>query len=79
MTEPHAMMTQTTAPKLLTIDEVADMLQCCQRSVAAWTASGELTSVKLGRLRRYRPEDVEDFVRRNLSNGVPFPTVNIAP
>ncbi len=51
------------AYKLMTVAEVADILQCSERAVAAWRASGELGSVKMGRLRRYRPEDVEEFIR----------------
>ena len=55
------------AYRLLAVKEVADILNCSPRSVAAWTASGQLGSVKLGGLRRYRIEDVEDFIKRNLS------------
>ena len=61
--------THEAAVKLLNVKEVAKALQCSPRAVAAWTASGELVSVKLGRLRRYRPEDVETFIQSNLSNG----------
>jgi excisionase family DNA binding protein len=53
-------------PKLLTAREVADILQCSPRAVATWTAVGALASVKLGRLRRYRPKDVETFVQGNV-------------
>jgi len=56
--------------KLLTVDEVAKALQCSPRAVAEWTASGELVSVKLGHLRRYRPEDVEAFVQGHVQ-GLP--------
>lgn len=37
--------------RLLTVEDVADVLRCSPRAVAAWTASGDLVSVKLGRLR----------------------------
>ena len=63
--------THDAPPKLLNVKEVAEALQCSPRAVAAWTASGELVSVKLGRLRRYRPEDVEAFIQRNLSTSSP--------
>ncbi len=62
-------MTQDVTTKLMNVKEVAHALQCSPRAIAAWTASGELVSVKLGRLRRYRPEDVEAFIQSNLSNG----------
>ena len=69
------MMDNTTmhdeAVRLLNVKEVAKALQCSPRAVAAWTASGKLVSVKLGRLRRYRPEDVEVFIQRNLSASSP--------
>ncbi len=63
MNEAKNVAVRVATPKLLTVDEVAEALQCSPRAVAAWTASGELASVKLGRLRRYRPEDVEAFIR----------------
>lgn len=63
------MSEQAITPALLTVREVADALRCSPRSVAAWTASGDLASVKLGRLRRYRPQDVETFIRRNRGGG----------
>lgn len=66
------MTTENAATGLLDVDDVAKALKCSPRSVAEWTASGALASVKLGRLRRYRPEDVEAFVRRNLK-GAPEP------
>ena len=63
--------THEASMKLLNIKEVAKALQCSPRVIAAWTASGELVSVKLGRLRRYRPEDVGAFIQRNLSASSP--------
>ena len=69
--------THDAAVRLLNVKEVAKALQCSPRSVAAWTASGELASVKLARLRRYRAEDVEAFVRRNLS-GTPPSAASVA-
>jgi len=79
MTKPDTMTAPDMILKLLTVNEVARALRCSPRSVAAWTASGDLASVKLGRLRRYRSEDVEDFIRRNLSRAVPGPGVSPAP
>lgn len=49
---------------LMTVKQVADMLNVSVRTVAARTESGELGSIKLGRLRRYRLEDVQDFINR---------------
>lgn len=67
------------AYRLLAVKDVAAMLNCSPRSVAAWTASGELASVKLGGLRRYRLEDVEEFIKRNLCKAVPASGGSPAP
>ncbi len=79
MTKPDTMIPPGIAPRLLTVNEVADMLRCSPRIVAAWTASGDLASVKLGRLRRYRVADVEDFIRRNLSGTAQTPVTDAKP
>ena len=68
MSEDKTVIGNSAALKLMAVKDVAYALQCSPRSVAAWTASGELASVKLGRLRRYRPDDVEAFIRYNLSS-----------
>ena len=53
--------------KLLTARQVADALQCSERSVWGWTKNGGLPAVRLGRLVRYRVEDVEAFIARHQS------------
>ena len=56
---------------LLTIREVAEALQCSERAVWGWTKDGELPVVRFGRVRRYRPEDVKEFVAKHLSRRTP--------
>ena len=53
--------------KLLTARQVADALQCSERSVWGWTKDSDLPAVRLGRLVRYRVEDVEAFIARHQS------------
>jgi excisionase family DNA binding protein len=50
--------------KLLTPEQVAERLQVTGRTVYAWLRSGTLPALKLGRLWRIRPEDLETFLER---------------
>jgi excisionase family DNA binding protein len=51
--------------KLLTSRQVAVALQCSERLVWGWTKDGDLPAVRLGRLVRYRIDDVEEFIARH--------------
>jgi len=53
-----------TPPALLTIDDVAAQLSVSKPTVKRMLADGTLPSVKLGRCRRVRPEDVLDIIQR---------------
>ena len=48
--------------KLLTPEQVAERLQVTERTVYAWLRRGNLPALKLGRLWRIRPEDLETFL-----------------
>lgn len=48
--------------KLLTADDVATALQCSKAQVFALAGRGEIPSVKIGRLRRFREADVEAYI-----------------
>lgn len=50
--------------KMLTPEEVASILQVSVKFVRAMARAGQLRAVKVGRLWRFRPEDVERFVNR---------------
>ena len=43
--------------------EVAEVLKCSPRTVLAMAERGELPSVKISRLRRFRPADIEAWVQ----------------
>jgi len=47
---------------LLTVKQVAELLQCCEKTAWSLTRSGELPVVRLGRLVRVRPEDLADYL-----------------
>ena len=48
----------------LTPADVATMLQVSLETVLRWARSGELAGAKLGKLWRFRPDDVNAFVQR---------------
>ena len=52
--------------ELLTVGDVARMFQVSKITVHRWKENGELRFIKLGPGSvRFRPEDVEDFIRRS--------------
>ena len=46
---------------LLTRNQAADRLQVSWKTIQRLTRAGELASVKIGALIRYRPEDLEAY------------------
>ena len=60
----HETLNATTRPKLLTEAEAADYLSVEPQTLCAWrsTRRYNLPFIKVGRLVRYRPEDVEAFL-----------------
>ena len=60
----HETLNATTRPKLLTEAEAADYLSVEPQTLCAWrcTRRYNLRFIKVGRLIRYRPEDVEAFL-----------------
>lgn len=56
--------------KLYSVKEAAAYMGVSQRTVWEWTAPrGDLPVVKLGRSRRYRPEDLQAFVAARIVGG----------
>ncbi len=49
-------------PLVMTTDEVAELLRCSPRSVARYVFSHQLAAIQIGRERRFRAEDVLEFV-----------------
>ena len=48
--------------KLITPEQVAERLQVTERTVYGWMRRGKLPALKLRRLWRIRPEDLEGFL-----------------
>ena len=67
-----AAMGATTRPKLLTEAEAADYLSVEPQTLCAWrcTKRYDLRFIKVGRLVRYRPEDVEAFLEERTVGAV---------
>ena len=49
---------------LLTVLDVCERLRCGRTFTFALIASGKLKAVRIGRLRRIRPDDLDEYVRR---------------
>lgn len=54
-------------PRLLTIEEVAELTKVSTSHLYALIKEGTLPAVSFGRAKRIRPEDLEEFIRSNLS------------
>ena len=52
---------------VLTVRDAASRLKVSRATVFAWIRQGELRSMKLGRCRRIREEDLTDMLHRHLS------------
>jgi excisionase family DNA binding protein len=58
----------TLPPRLLTVSEVATVLQVSQRELRRWIAAGRLPVVRLGRVVRIRPSDLTQLIAIGLAN-----------
>ena len=58
------MLQPATPKRLLTIDEAARVLSISRSSCYRLVMAGALRSLKLGNLRRVRPEAIETFLNR---------------
>ena len=61
--------------KILTKNEVAKYLQVSERKIDYLRQAGKLPCFKIGRIVRFRSEDIEEFVR----NGLTVPTETKSP
>lgn len=52
---------------LLTIEEAAERLQVGRCTMQNLLISGEVRSIKIGRLRRIPPDALEDYIERHLA------------
>lgn len=58
-------------PKLLTLQQACDILNCHPNTLRAWDKKGYLVAVRFGtrRDRRYRREDVMKHLEKNSETG----------
>ena len=59
------MSIHTAPPRLLTLQDAADLLNVSSRFVRAAAHEGLITTVRLGRLVRFRQEDLEAYLTRH--------------
>ena len=52
-----------TVRQLLTLSDVAEILQCSEKTVKRRVASGDLPVVRDGRLVRVHPDDLDRYVK----------------
>lgn len=62
--QEHSMSRDELVPRLLRVEEAADVLAISRTKVYELMASGELESVHIGRSRRVPVDAVRDFVAR---------------
>jgi len=53
------MMASQPLPRLLTPEEVADLLRVSRRTVYNWFRSGQLPAMRIGKVWRIRREDID--------------------
>ena len=55
--------------KLLTPDEVAELLSVRKSTIYQWTHQGFIPHIKLGKFVRFKEGDVAKWVKRKTNNG----------
>ncbi len=56
-------MEQNTFPKLLTIEQLSHQLNIKRSTLYAWVARGKIPHVKIHKLIRFRPQEIETWVQ----------------
>jgi len=51
--------------QLLTVEDVAKILKVNARTVMRYANSGELVSIEVGSLVRFRPSDLDDYLKKH--------------
>jgi excisionase family DNA binding protein len=61
---------------LLTADQVAEILGVTRLTVYRQVYAGELRPVKIGRMVRFEPQEIDDFIARNRTRDRTRPAEN---
>ena len=56
------MSTEGSRPVLMTGPEAADVLRVSRRTVRRWAATGTLTAIQIGGVKRYRASDIDALI-----------------
>lgn len=56
-------------PKLLTVHDVATILNVSRSHAYVLMQSGQIPAVRLGRSVRVRPKDLEEYIQANIHGG----------
>ena len=64
--------------RLLTPDDAAELLRVTPKVIRQWLREGRIPGVRLGRLWRIHPEELEQAVRAGFGAGKPLPAQEIA-
>lgn len=57
--------------RLMTVDDVADQIGVCKRTVYEWVADGRLPHFRLGRVLRFRQADIDTFILKQIEESQP--------
>jgi excisionase family DNA binding protein len=55
-------LSMQTLPPVMTAQEVAELLRCSVATVDRYVANHQLAAIRMGRFRRFRADDVLDFI-----------------
>lgn len=58
-------MEQTNSIELLTAQQVAEKLQISKQTIYQMKSEGRIPFVKIGNSLRFRPKDIEDWIRKS--------------
>jgi excisionase family DNA binding protein len=61
----HQRTEQTVEPMLLTVRQAAKVLSISERTLFTLTKGGDIPHVRIGRLVRYAPSALQDWIERN--------------
>lgn len=61
--------TPMTCDPLMTPDEVCERLRCSRSTLDRAVADSVLVPIRFGKLIRFHPDDIDDFIQRFRANG----------
>ena len=64
--------------KLLTPQEMADLLSVKKSTIYMWSSQGYIPTVKLGGLLRFNPDEIEVWLKKKAVRGRLTRTINIS-